>query len=90
MGFLAETAITLGRIAVAFYGFWFVWRVLLPVLPGPTDARDRVAPFVCYFTDPLVDPVARVTRIGTWWASVLYLVVIAGTEVGLSRVAALV
>lgn len=88
MGFLADTAITLVRIAVAFYGFWFVWRVLLPVLPGPPEPAERVARFACYFTDPLVGPVSRATRLGAWVVCLVYLVVVAGAQVGLSRLAA--
>lgn len=88
MSFLADTTITLLRIVVAFYGFWFVWRVLLPILPGPPDAKDRVAPFACYFTDPLVGPVSSATRLGPWTVSMLFLLAVAGAQVGLSRLAA--
>lgn len=41
MVFAAETGIALVRILVAFYGFWLVWRVLLPILPGRTDEADE-------------------------------------------------
>lgn len=88
MDFLVDTAITLVRIAVAFYGFWFVWRVLVRLLPGPPDIEDRIAPYACYFTDPLVAPVTRATRLGPWAVSALYLVVVAGAQVGLSRLTA--
>lgn len=50
-------------IVLGFYGFWLVWRVALPWLPGPADAKARIAPFACYFTDPILDPVARGTRL---------------------------
>ncbi|MEP6527087.1 MAG: hypothetical protein ABJA86_07965 [Nocardioidaceae bacterium] len=33
-------------------------RVLLPVLPGPREPDDRIAPFAGYFTDPLTAPLA--------------------------------
>ncbi len=63
MAFTIEIVITLVRILLGFYGFWLVWRVALPWLPGPQDAKDRIAPFACYFTDPILEPVARLTRV---------------------------
>lgn len=63
MSFAIEIAVTLVRILLGFYGFWLVWRVALPWLPGPAHAKDRIAPFACYFTDPLLEPVARLTRL---------------------------
>lgn len=59
----ARTALALGNIVLAFYSFWLVWRLLLPVLPGPQDRDDRIAPFAEYFTDPFVLPLARLTRL---------------------------
>lgn len=49
------------RTLLGFYAFWFVWRVLLPVLPGPLDPEDRIAPYALYFTDPLIPGWARRT-----------------------------
>lgn len=46
------------QIVLGFYGFWLIWRVLLPYLPGPRDPGERAAPFVGYFTDPFIDPIA--------------------------------
>lgn len=63
VGFTFEVVVTLARIVLGFYGFWLVWRVALPWLPGPEDAKDRIAPFACYFTDPILEPVARVIRL---------------------------
>ena len=61
--FVARTALALGNIVVGFYGFWLVWRLLLPVLPGPEDRDDRIAPFAEYFTDPFIVPLAQFTRL---------------------------
>lgn len=63
MAFTIEIVITLVRIVLGFYGFWLVWRVALPWLPGPADAKERIAPFACYFTDPILEPVSRLTRL---------------------------
>lgn len=59
--FAVEVVISLARIVMSFYGFWLVWRVALPWLPGPAEAKERIAPFACYFTDPILEPVARLT-----------------------------
>lgn len=85
MSFLMRTTITVAQIVVAFYGFWFVWRVLLPALPGPDNADERIAPYACYFTDPLVDPLAR--RLHPWLVSAVYLLLVAGAQVGLTVLA---
>ena len=77
MGFAIEVAVTLGRIVLGFYGFWLVWRVALPWLPGPTHAKDRIAPYACYFTDPFLQPVARWTRLPTRALAVIALVGVA-------------
>ena len=63
MAFTIDVVVTLARIVLGFYGFWLVWRVALPWLPGPAHAKDRIAPFACDFTDPILAPVARVTRV---------------------------
>lgn len=90
MGYGIDAAITLGRIVLAFYGFWLVWRVLLPVLPGPEDREERVAPYAPYFTDPFVRPLMRVVGGRVWLASLLLLVVVAAGQVGLDRLARVV
>lgn len=77
MGFAIDVLVTLGRIVLGFYGFWLVWRVALPWLPGPTDAKDRIAPYACYFTDPFLRPVARWTRLPTRVLAVFALVGVA-------------
>lgn len=61
--FVVRTALALGNTVLAFYSFWLVWRLLLPVLPGPENSDDRIAPFAEYFTDPFVLPLARLTRL---------------------------
>jgi hypothetical protein len=88
MSFLVGIGIALLQIVVAFYGFWFVWRVLLPILPGPERAKERIAPFACYFTDPLVNPIAQRLRLNTWMVSALFLLLVAAVQVGLTRFAA--
>ena len=59
MGFVISVAGAVVQIVLGFYGFWLIWRVLLPYLPGPEESDERVAPFVGYFTDPFVDPLAN-------------------------------
>ena len=58
-----EVAVAVVQLALGFYGFWLVWRVLLPDLPGPADRDDRVAPYVWYFTDPFIVPVAKALHV---------------------------
>ena len=58
MGFALAVLGAVVQVVLGFYGFWLVWRVLLPYLPGPADSSERVAPFVGYFTDPFVNPLA--------------------------------
>lgn len=83
MSFLIKTGIGVAHSLVAFYGFWFVWRVLLPVLPGPDDPDQRIAPYASYFTDPIVNPIAQRLRLNTWVISALFLLLVAGAQVGL-------
>lgn len=86
--FVLQTLIVLGQITLGFYGFWLIWRVLLPILPGPPDAADRVAPFVCYFTDPFVKPLARRLHLRAHRIAALALLVVAAAQVGLQRLSA--
>ncbi len=58
---------------LSFYGFWLVWRVLLPVLPGPREPIERIVPFAGYFTDPLAAPLIRLLRLPSWLAALLLL-----------------
>lgn len=76
--------VRLGQLVLSFYGFWLVWRVLLPVLPGPRDPVERIAPFAGYFTDPLTAPLVRL-RLPTWVAALLLLLADAAAFVALSR-----
>lgn len=89
MGLIIDTVIALAQIVLGFYGFWFVWRTLLPVLPGPPDAEERVARFAGYFTDPLVLPVARWLGLPERMVVVVWLVLVALGQVELGRLAAL-
>lgn len=59
MDFVVAVAGAVVQIVLGFYGFWLIWRVLLPYLPGPERSDERVAPFVGYFTDPFINPVAE-------------------------------
>jgi hypothetical protein len=85
MSFLWQTIIGVAQLVAGFYGFWLVWRVLLPILPGPRDPADRIAPFDRYFTDPFVLPLARRLRLHQRLVSAVLLLLVAATQVGLGR-----
>ncbi len=87
MSFLWDTVIGVAQLVAGFYGFWLVWRVLLPILPGPRDPEDRIAPFDRYFTDPFVLPLARLLRIHQRLVSAVLLFLVAAAQVGLGRLA---
>jgi hypothetical protein len=72
-----EAGIVLVRIVLSFYGFWLVWRVLLPLLPGPNPEDERIAPYACYFTDPFLVPVHRLSGAPTWLLALLALIGVA-------------
>ncbi len=84
-GFGIAVLIQLGQIVLGFYGFWLVWWVLLPVLPGPADPDDRIAPFAGYFTTPLTAPLTKFLRLPPWLATVLVLLVDAAGLTALAR-----
>ena len=86
MKYVLEWVVTVLQYAVSFYGFWLVWRVLLPDLPGPPDRDDRIAPYVWYFTDPFVVPIAKALHIPARLVALVALVVVAGVSVALGRV----
>jgi len=75
----------IGQIVLGFYGFWLVWRVLLPVLPGPADPAKRIAPFAGYFTDLLAAPLIRLLRLPPWLAVLVLLVADAAALAALAR-----
>jgi hypothetical protein len=83
--YVLESAVTVVQYALSFYGFWLVWRVLLPDLPGPRDRSDRVAPYVWYFTDPFVVPVAKALHAPARLVALVALVVVAAVSVALGR-----
>ena len=85
MSFFWQTIVGVAQLVVSFYGFWLVWRVLLPILPGPRDPKNRIAPYDRYFTDPFVIPLARRLRIHQRLVSTLLLLLVAATQVGLGR-----
>jgi hypothetical protein len=88
MTYLLQTAIAVGQIVLGFYGFWLVWRVLLPELPGPQDPEDRIAPFAGYFTDRFVRPLCRALHVHPRLLSALLLIVVAAGQVALGRLSA--
>ncbi len=77
MAFALSVARAVTQIVLGFYGFWLVWRFLLPYLPGPENGRDRVAPFVGYFTDPFVNPVAERLHVPARLVAGLWVVAVA-------------
>jgi hypothetical protein len=83
--YVLEWAVTVVQYGLSFYGFWLVWRVLLPDLPGPRDPSDRVVPYVWYFTDPFVNPAAKALHVPTRLVALIALVVVAAVSVGLGR-----
>lgn len=84
-GFGVAVLVRLGQIVLSFYGFWLVWRVLLPVLPGPADPDERIARFAGYFIDPLAAPLVRMLRLPVWLAALVLLVVDAAALAALAR-----
>lgn len=85
MTFLVHLAIVLAQIILGFYGFWLVWRVLLPVLPGPEKDSDRMAPYAGYFTDPVIRRAAERIQVHPRWIAAGALVIIAAAQVALQR-----
>jgi hypothetical protein len=83
--YILDWAVAVVRYGLSFYAFWLVWRVLLPVLPGPRDPSDRVVPFVWYFTDPFVVPVAKALHVPARLVALVALVVVAAVSVALGR-----
>ncbi len=83
--FVIDTAIQLIQFLLSFYGFWLVWQVLLPVLPGPPQTVDRIAPFAGYFIDPLRAPLTTHLRIPPWMASLILLITDAAALVALTH-----
>jgi hypothetical protein len=85
VNYAVEVGIASVRLVLGFYGFWLVWRVLLPHLPGPADRDDRVAPYVWYFTDPFVVPVAKALHIPARFMALVALILVAALSVALGR-----
>lgn len=85
MGFLLQMVLGLAQTVLAFYGFWLVWRVLLPWLPGPEDVRDRIAPYACFFTDPFLVPVARRFRLRVELVAFVALLLLVALRTGLAQ-----
>ncbi len=86
MNFLLQIFIAVFKIMLAFYGFWFVWQVLLPILPGPKKNSKRIARFADYFTDPLVKPLARILHIHPRYLCALFLLLVAAAQVILGSI----
>ncbi len=85
MTYVLQTVIVVAQLVLGFYGFWLVWRVLLPKLPGPRNPEDRIAPYAGYFVDPLVQPLARRSHVHPQLLSGLLLIAVAAGQVGLDR-----
>jgi uncharacterized protein YggT (Ycf19 family) len=83
--YVLDWAVTVVQYAVSFYGFWLVWRVLLPDLPGPHDPSERIAPYVGYFTDPFVNPIAKALHAPARLVALAALMVVAAVSVALGR-----
>ena len=88
MRYVLQVGVTVAQIVLSFYGFWLVWRSLLPLLPGPADPDDRIAPYDCYFTDPFVLPLARGLRVPHRVVAVALLIAVTAAQVGLTRLSA--
>jgi len=85
VSFIIAVAGAITQIMLGFYGFWLAWRVLLPYLPGPREPNDRVAPFVGYFTDPFINPVAERLHLPARLVSTFAVVVVATASVIVRR-----
>ena len=85
---LLQVGFTLTRFILGFYSFWFIWRVLLPILPGPVKREERIAPFALYFTAPFVKRLSRF--LGEWLAAFVGLLIIALLDVGVAYLAAII
>jgi hypothetical protein len=88
MTYLLQTLIAVGQLVLGFYGFWLVWRVILPALPGPHNSEDRIAPYAAYFTNPFVQPLSRGLHVHPRLLSALLLIVVGAAQVALSRLSA--
>lgn len=86
--FILQVGVTLARFTLGFYSFWFIWRVLLPILPGPVKREERIAPFALYFTDPFIKPLSRF--LGEWFAAFIGLLILALLDVGVAYLATIV
>lgn len=85
MNFFLAVVAALGQIVLSFYGFWLIWRVLLPELPGPAAVEKRIAPYAGYFTDPFVRPVAKALHVPPRPVALLALIIVAIGSVSLDR-----
>lgn len=75
-------------VAAAFYGFWLVWRVLLPILPGSSDLEDNFSPFGRRFTDPLIVHIARLLHLPERLIATVWLVLVAALITALNALSA--
>lgn len=85
-GFGVAVLVNLVQLVLGFYGFWLVWRVLLPVLPSGHNPDLDISPFAVALTDPLVIPVVRLLRVPPWLATVMLLVTDAAGLAVLGRI----
>lgn len=86
VGFAVAVLVSLGQLVLGFYGFWLVWRVLLPVLPTARHPDQHISPFAAPLTDPLAVPLGRLLRLPPWVAVLLLLVADAAALAVLGRI----
>lgn len=89
MKYTIEVAVAVVQFALSFYGFWLIWRVLLPDLPGPADRDDRIAPYALYFTDPFIVPTAKALHVPARFMALVALILVAALSVALGRLVGL-
>ncbi|MDP9314860.1 MAG: hypothetical protein M3R24_28975 [Chloroflexota bacterium] len=85
MKFLIDMGNTVAQSILAFYDFWVVWRVLLPILPGPADPLERIATLRHLLHGSAHQAVGSIFRMTERRASTLLLLGLAAAHAGLSR-----
>jgi hypothetical protein len=88
--YVLEVIVSMLQLGLGFYGFWLVWRVLLPNLPGPPDRDDRITPYARYFTDPFLIPAAKALHASTRLMALMALALVASLSVALGRLPGLI
>jgi len=78
--------VNLVQLLLGFYGFWLVWRVLLPVLPSARHRDPDISPFAVPLTDPLAAPLVCLLRLPPQLAVLLLLIADAAALAALGQV----